>query len=199
MIGKMKSFITNLLVEGNIIREEQRELYEYCVEGLIETAGNILLTLFLGVALGKVTDTLVFLVLFVSLRSTCGGYHVKNENLCFFLSIALFLAVILSAGYLGRYFDLMCSAKQFLISILLILLLAPVSCAHKKLDRKKRSRLKSYIWSELIVVSIIYSVLLIAGNSRYSFMISNTMLLVSMLLSIQYLENMREKHRRLGA
>lgn len=199
MIGKMKAYITNLLVEGNRIREEERELYEYCVEGLIETVGNLFLTLLLGVILGKIPDTLIFLVLFVSLRSTCGGYHVKEENLCFFLSIALFLTVILSAGYLGTHLEFMWSARHFLISLLLIFLLAPVSCAHKELDRKKRGRLKIWIRRELIVVSLIYSLMFFMGYRQHSFVISNTMLLVSVLLTMQYLKNMREKHCHLGA
>lgn len=199
MIGKIKSYITNLLVEGSFIQEKERELYEYCIEGLIETVGNLILTLLIGVILGKLPDTLVFLAIFIPLRSTCGGYHVEEENLCFLLSILLFLAVVLSAGYLGERLGLSWSARHFLISLLLIFLFAPVSCANKKLEQEKRGRLKVWIQGELFVISLLYFLMFILDKRQISFVISNAMILVSILLIIQYLKNMRENSNRLGA
>lgn len=141
MIEKMSSYVTDILLEGNIIKEEEYNLYLYCVEGLLETVGNLFFTLLLGILFGKLMDAIIFLFIFIPMRTLAGGYHAKNGNVCFVVSILLFLTVILSAGYFQSFLEGAWSTKHYVISVLCIFLLAPVDCKNKRLSREKKKQL----------------------------------------------------------
>lgn len=50
----MSAFITDTLIEGKIIKMEERNLYLYCFGTLIEMTANLITTLIIGALLGKI-------------------------------------------------------------------------------------------------------------------------------------------------
>lgn len=193
MITKMSSYVTEVLIEGNVIKEEERNLYLYCVEGLVETLGNLLLTIVLGIIFGKLIDTILFLLIFIPLRTLAGGYHAKSGNVCFILSIFLFLGVILTADYFQVFFESIWSAKHFVLSSLCVLLIAPVDCKNKRAGSEKKKKLRKQIFSFTSLISVVYLCMFWAGKWQYCFVISNCMLVIALLLIFGYLENMCEE------
>lgn len=190
MIKRICNYIMDCLIENEIVKENERCFYYYCVEGLIEVVGNLLITLIIGIVLGKIFETLLFLIIFIPLRSLTGGYHVQNENLCFVLSIALFLEVILSTGYLQKNFDIEWCIRSYIVSLICILMVSPVDCKNKRLSIEKKRKLKKITVSFTIIFSSIFFVLVKLQSYNYSFVISNTTLLIALLLIIGYLKNM---------
>ena len=193
MIEKISNYVTDTLIQGDIIKEEERNLYLYCVEGLVETVGNLFFTVLLGILFGKLIDTIIFLLIFVPVRSLAGGYHAKNGSVCFGVSILLFLSVILMAGYFQNFFEIIWSVKQYILSCLCILFFAPVDCINKRLNSEKKKQLRIWILGLLIVISMLYLCMFLYYKWEYCFVISNCMVLIATLLAIGYLENMREE------
>lgn len=189
MIDRICCYVTDCLIEGNIVKEEERHLYYYCIEGFIEVVGNLLITLIIGAVLGRLLETIIFLCVFVPLRSLGGGYHVKDGNLCFVLSIALFMAVMLSAAYSQGDFMMEFSKKSFIVSLICILVLSPVDSKNKRLDAKKKKKLKIAVSLIAVLISCIFCLLLELEFYSFAFVISNTFMLISVLLILGCLKN----------
>lgn len=100
MFDKISGFITDTLIEGKVIKSEEKNLYLYCFSTIIEMSANLLTTLIIGALLHRFIETLIFMLVFIPLRSFAGGYHCEKAESCFILSIAVYLTVILSYKYL---------------------------------------------------------------------------------------------------
>ena len=70
MFDRMSAFITDTLIEGKIIKMEERNLYLYCFGTLIEMTANLITTLIIGALLGKIVAALIFMLIFIPVRST---------------------------------------------------------------------------------------------------------------------------------
>lgn len=101
LFDRISAFITDTLIEGKIIKIEERNLYLYCFGTLIEMTANLITTLIIGALLGKIVAALFFMLVFISLRSTAGGYHCETAGKCYLLSMAVYLAVILTYDYVS--------------------------------------------------------------------------------------------------
>lgn len=199
MIRKISNYITDSLIENRIINENERCLYFYCIEGLVEVIGNVLITLIIGTLLGKIFETALFLVIFIPLRSLVGGFHVKNENVCFILSIAIFIEILLSALYLQESLEVMWSIRIYIVSMICILLIAPVDCKNKRLNKEKNIKLKKIILVFSAILSIVFLLVLKIKKYNYCFIVSNTTLIVTLLLIIGYIKNIFDKDYHSGA
>lgn len=194
MIGKLSSYITDVLVEGKIIEEKERRLYRYCVEGLVEMVGNLLITLLIGFLFGKMAETLIFLIVFIPLRSIAGGCHVQNGTHCFLISLILFFVVIMSAGYFWHNLAMVCSIRYYLAAITYICLFGPVDCKNKRLDQEQKKNLKKRIFICAAMISLMYMLLLVIGGGRFCFVISNSVFLIALLMIVGELENMGQTY-----
>ena len=191
---KISSYVTDILVEGEIVKKEEHNLYCYCLEGLFEMVGNLFLTIFLGILFGKLIDTLIFLFIFISIRTLAGGYHAKDGNMCFVISILLFFAVIMSAQYFQSFFQGEWSVRSYIVSSFCIFLLAPVDCKNKRLDKVKKKRLKIWTLIFLILISLLYFYMFLVLKWQYCIVISNCMFVIVVLLVMGYLENLKEEN-----
>ena len=48
---------------------------------------NLISTIVIGVIVGKVFESIAFLVFYIPLRSYVGGYHASTPRSCYFISI----------------------------------------------------------------------------------------------------------------
>ena len=94
MINKMASFITHYFIKKEIITRNEYDIYLYGFELLISTIINgmsiIMISLFMGCFFGGI----LFMIAFIPLRITTGGYHAKNHFLCF-LTINITFGILL--------------------------------------------------------------------------------------------------------
>lgn len=139
MFDKISSFITETLIEGNVIKSEERNMYIYCFGTIIEMSANLLATLIFGALLHRFIETLIFMLVFIPLRSFAGGYHCEKSESCFILSIFVYLTVILSYKY-------MCDVSVYwicaicLADLIAIFILSPVISPNKPLSVKEKNK-----------------------------------------------------------
>ena len=184
--------MTNILIEGEVVKPEEQKLYCYCMEGLLEIIGNIFLTILLGALLGKFWDAIIFLFIFISMRTLAGGYHAKDGNICFLISILLFLVVLLTADYFQNIFEGEWSNRNYIVSSFCIFIFAPVDCKNKRLSREKKMQLKVWTLIFLFLISLFYFGMIMVFKWRYCIVISNCMLVIAVLMIMGYCENLKE-------
>lgn len=165
----MSAFITDTLIEGKIIKIEERNLYLYCFGTLIEMTANLITTLIIGALLGKIVAALFFMLVFIPLRSTAGGYHCETAGKCYLLSMAVYLAVILTYDYVSIAPSYVC-VLMCVIDFAAIIILSPIASPNKPIiaNEKTRNRWISIILSLIYIIVIL---VMLHCKSKYAFVI----------------------------
>lgn len=181
MFDKMSAFITDTLIEGKIIKIEERNLYLYCFGTLIEMAANLITTLIIGVLLGKIVAAVFFMLVFITLRSTAGGYHCETAGKCYLLSMAVYLAVILTYEYISAislYVCVLICVSDFAA----IIILSPIASPNKPITANEKAR-NRWLSIALSLIYIIVILVMLHCKSKYAFVIleSFTAAVVSMI------------------
>lgn len=100
---------------------------------------NLISTIVIGVIVGKVFESIAFLVFYIPLRSYAGGYHASTPWRCYFISIVIIMEMLLFIGYVDLsiiYIILL------LVGMVVCFAFAPVEDKNKPLDRDEISVLK---------------------------------------------------------
>lgn len=181
MFDKMSAFITDTLIEGKIIKIEERNLYLYCFGTLIEMTANLITTLIIGALLGKIVAALFFMLVFIPLRSTAGGYHCETAGKCYLLSMAVYLAVILTYDYVSIAPSYVC-VLMCVIDFAAIIILSPIASPNKPIIANEKTR-NRWLSIALSLIYIIVILVMLHCKSKYAFVIleSFTAAVVSMI------------------
>lgn len=174
--------ITDKLIVNGAIRAEERELYEYGLQQGLLIIANMLTTIAIGFLFKMVWQSILFMIVYIPLRSFAGGYHAKTQSRCYFFSILLTTSVLLAIKLIPRTnFNIIGLA---LIAGIIIYVLAPVEDANKPLDEtetavyKKRARV-------ILAVELCTMLLMMGlGLSGVSLCISISMFALSIMLVI---------------
>ena len=78
IITKFCQIIVNFFIRKNIFSEEQREIYQYGFELWVSSAIGILMVLAIGIISGKFWESVVFYIVFCSIRLFSGGFHLYS-------------------------------------------------------------------------------------------------------------------------
>lgn len=154
--------VTKLLVKNSIIEERDYDLYLYSIQSLLGNVINIITCLILGILFGEVIKAVIFLVIMIPLRSSVGGYHLKNSVTCyiastFLVAICLVLPRYLPIGFESLYF-IMTS-----IFIGCITIIAPVDCITKPMLIEEKNKMHRRVRWLVILIEVGYVVVLVLG------------------------------------
>lgn len=86
-------------LQGKLLKhvkcDELQMLYlQYGINVFVNDTTNFIIIIILGLLFHELLLTLLFLVLFSSLRVHCGGYHAKTKRKCMSIFVLCYLAVI---------------------------------------------------------------------------------------------------------
>lgn len=136
MQKKAVDWLCNLQSRRGILKEEERGLYEYAYRLLLSRILIYSIVIALGIITGNWLGMFSFLLPFVFLRQYVGGIHLKKFISC--ICVSSFL-VFICGEYLA--IDSMMGISfqiAWFVSIVIILLLAPVDTGSKRLDKVER-------------------------------------------------------------
>lgn len=189
MFYKLSERIADGFEKQRVISSEDKELYRYGVQQGLNLLLNLLTTFVIGILCGMLMASLLFIVVYMPLRSFAGGYHAKTHLRCYLYSILMITAVLLVIRFLPLGM-LICSCLM-LVGGIIIVLLAPVEDSNKPLDEaeqcvyRKRTQLILSVETVLFLafiflhVKVCYStiamavlsigILLIAGTLKNKF------------------------------
>ncbi|PWJ09868.1 accessory gene regulator B family protein [Ruminococcus flavefaciens] len=193
MFYKTSVYIADILEQQNKFAPEDKEVYRYGIQQGLNLTLNILTTIIIGVLCGMAYPSILFLVCYVPLRSFCGGYHAKTHFRCYIYSVIMITCILLVAKYTA--FNIVLYEVLVLISLIIILLLAPVEDENKKLDivEKRLFRKKAYIIAFLEV--LLYHLFLFMHFANCYKIISTALFSLSILMIIGSIKNYIQRKR----
>ena len=187
MFYKTSVYIADILEQQNKFAPEDKEVYRYGVQQGLNLTLNILTTIIIGVLCGMVYPSILFLVCYMPLRSFCGGYHAKTHLRCYIYSVIMITSILLVTKYTA--FNIFLYEVLVLISLIIILLLAPVEDENKKLDsvEKRVFRKKAYIITFLEV--LLYHIFLLTHLTYCYIILCVALFSLSILMIIGSIKN----------
>ena len=154
---KITNWITEKMISNNTICDDEREVYVYCINCVLETVFMWITMLFIGIVTKRIYEALLFNVYFFIIRSKAGGFHAKTFARCYFLSVATYSLVL----YLSICLCESNGILQYSAASVVVLLLAPVDSANKPIEKSREilRNVKFKIATISIIFGIIYALL----------------------------------------
>lgn len=173
-------------IKDGIITREEQELFTYGLgQGLIMLS-NMVISVIIGLMFGMVWQSIIYMLLYIPIRSYAGGYHSRSQIRCFFLSIILITAVLWGIKYL-----LWTSFICLIISLIagsVIFILSPLEDSNKPLEPievivyKKRVRIILLVELCLLVISLVAGWLSLAVCICMALVTLSLMLFLSLIV-----------------
>ena len=135
MLNRLSKKLAMRLVNNKIISYEDIDIYIYGFELLLSFLFSTLLILCIGTIFDCLVETIVFLIIFILLRSFSGGYHALTYSFCTFVTLSLYGTTMLLSYYTQiNYISFFIIASVGIISLSIF---APVINPNKEISSKK--------------------------------------------------------------
>lgn len=173
--------------------EEDREVYAYGVWILLTTACNVLEILLLGLVFGCLTESVIYLLVLMVLRSYTGGYHASTSGKCNLMVIGFYLINIVLGKCLAKADSLLLVGVILLAVEVLIWKKAPVEHENKPLTDTEKVRYRRY--SILLSAGVCVAVLCLYNRYRFPMAyMAVTMLMVGGMMLLEL--GLQKKRKR---
>ena len=191
MIKRAVTRLVSAQIRLGTIQESNRKVYEYGYQLMIEAFINVVISLLLGAVLGCFKEVVFFLIVFMPLRSFCGGYHAAKTWQCTVLSnlVVLLVIVVLKVSLLSGIITPVYILGDIVIGGMIVLF-APVDNENRRLGEKERRRYKMTASVIMSVEALLCIILCVSSFRTYSDIIltSHTIQLCSLLISTRETE-----------
>lgn len=181
MIQRISESIVSWQIKKNVLTDEQRALYLYAYEVMLNQTINVLIAVLIAIALKAPMPVFVFLVSYIPLRSYCGGYHARTNGGCTVVSAFLIILVCLVESVLTGELAIILPPLCLVISGALIFKFAPAPDKNKPLDEAETNyyRVKSRtVW----FIEAVIGILLWCFGIRASVVIAISHVILSLML-----------------
>jgi len=175
MIQRISYKLTDFLLEKEIIREEDREIYIYGLLAMFSTVINFIFVLTVGIIAGLLAETLIYLFGFALLRCYCGGYHAKTKLGCVLGFSAIYAVSMVVLRFMPAEYSRMFSMISAGACLVFIYIYAPIEHKNRTFqgDEYRKFRLVSRI------IALVYTILIFSVS-----MFSNRLMIVAQILSL---------------
>lgn len=183
MITALAQYITGCLLRNDIIESEKLDTYIYGFEVMISSISGFAIALILGLVFSQLLECILFLIIFVSLRSFCGGYHADTYLKCnsiFAITIALVMLILKFVPQYPIYIHFLIG----IFSLMTVITFTPVENQFKPLDDKTKKKCR-IVSTFLTVVFSSISVLVDNMFSCFSVVIDTALLIVAVSVMIE--------------
>lgn len=191
MMETLAKKLTTKFINNNIIKPEDREIYNYCFETTIVMGISYLVLIVLSIVFKESLTSLIFLLSFWVFRKTCGGYHANNYSLCSLMSLFSYLFLILVVKEITILFNI--SYFLLIIGLLIILALSPIQDDNKPFTDKQYKRFKIISKVLAAIFILVFTMLELTGKhnlliNKYYFSFCYGVDLVALALLISKIE-----------
>lgn len=138
MINSVTAVLCDKLCALGIFPKSQEKIYTYGFELLLSSVIGIVVLMMISIAGGKAFAWLPYLLGFIPVRITGGGYHAKTHFKCILSFSLVFFAFLLSSIFVDIQ-----SITYILLSfttMVISLAVAPVEAINKPLSNEKRNK-----------------------------------------------------------
>lgn len=140
MLSIAANYMADILYRKLNFPIKKKAVYVYGLELIGSTLASMISIILIALWMNRLLDAFIFLIVFVSFRVVCGGYHAKTYRRCFLSSIGTFLfssglSMVLSNSVAVLLLGVFCGA--------VIGLWAPIINSRHPLSYKARKRNRS--------------------------------------------------------
>lgn len=183
------NWFTDKLMQWNIVKIEDRELYAYGFWQGVFFLLNLATVVVIGLLSDMLWQSLFFTAVYGALRSMAGGYHARTQRSCYIFSILLLLAVL---GMLTWFpWSTLWSITMTVASTLIVFLLAPVEDENKPLDEAEQVVYRNRSRWISVILAAVAAILLAAGQPPIAHCIVISVLASAFMLVLGKLKNNR--------
>lgn len=151
MFNNISEDIVKKQLECGNVSEEDKEIYKYGYTLVLGTMVNIILAFIIGLFFNEIFFVLSFLLVFIPLRSYCGGWHAATSFRCTIVSnlIIFCVTLIYTIQWLGDNYLPMVILD--VICMFLIILCKPQDSKSKSMSKKEKERCHRIVKMQLSI------------------------------------------------
>lgn len=162
MFTKQMESLTDVMIEKEISKMEDKDVIVYGLSTGIELVFNIITTIILGLLFGLVLESFVFLVSFSFLRIYAGRYHCEKALNCYLISSGVVALVLALVKFIPQKYLFIIGVILLLLAVSTILKYAPVGSAHRDLDEEElvyfRKKMLQSLLVECLIITFLWAV-----------------------------------------
>ena len=159
LIRNISYRIVETIKKYRIITEEDQDIYQYGMELLTSTFINLLLIITIGVIFDKLPQTILFLLEYCFVKRYAGGYHASTHARCILTFSVLYTVMLLGFRVFQVYRVTLNIFVIGIISIISVLILAPVEDKNKPLEQEE-IELYSFRSKRILLFEVVFNILL---------------------------------------
>lgn len=175
--------------------KDDAEVYEYGLQMGLDMLLNIISTLFIGFLMGMATESALFLVGYILLRTYAGGYHAESALGCYIQSCIMVACALLFCKHLPADMITTVSVAFVAVSGPVIFLLAPVAATHKPLDEVETTHYREKCRKRVMAEAVVLFVLLFLGIGKYALVLATGLFLIACLMVCGMVKNKIVRHQ----
>lgn len=183
----MEAFVQYILLfinEEKQLSKEEYEIYKYGLRSGTEIMLWILVSILTAVFIGYGKEALIFMVIFISTRSSVGGIHLKKYGSCFIMSYLIYIIILLMSDRVALNSKIMLA--MMVIQIIIIGCLCELDdriCKLLKIEvygSKKGTYFALILWGIIFTIAYFTNKRKIQSICLYTFMA----IMISKLLEV---------------
>lgn len=186
---RIAKVLTDYVIQKGMIKEEDRELYEYGFTMTIEVGLFVLSCLFVSLYLHMLMEGILFFLIFAPLRSYAGGLHLDKFHSCFVLSCLTFSGILLIVRYI--HIPMLFSFIVLFILEAAVYALYPVENINREVDSEENRFFKKKLKIFLAVDLLLAVICAVLKKECYVFLISMTFFMIVVTMILGKYKNMR--------
>lgn len=137
---KFSSKFIDFFVSNNLIKYEDKEIYEYAVNIILSSLIHVATVIIIGLCFNLLIESLAFYFSFIAIRKFAGGYHAKTPVRCYAFSVVssiIVLCLIKLSNSVSAFFAYV-HIILGLFSVVLILLISPLDTENNPLNKLEK-------------------------------------------------------------
>lgn len=186
---RLQEVLTDYVIQKGMVKEEDRELYEYGFTMTIEVGLFVLSCLFVSLYLHMLMEGILFFLIFAPLRAYAGGLHLDKFHSCFILSCLTFSGILLIVRYV--HIPMLFSFIALFILEAAVYALYPVENINREVDSDENRFFKKKLKIFLVVDLLLAIICAVLKKECYVFLISITFFMIVITMILGKYKNMR--------
>lgn len=181
--------LTDYVIQKGMVKEEDRELYEYGFMMTIEAGLFVLSSLFVSIYLHMVKEGILFFLIFAPLRSYASGLHLDRFYSCFALSFLTFSGILLIVRHIR--IPMLLSLIGLVVLEIAVYALYPVENINREVDSEENSFFKMKLKLFLVIDFVIAIICAVLKNECFVFLIAVTFFIIVITMALGKYKNIK--------
>lgn len=185
MLSILAKKMSSFFIRHGMVKEENREIYDYSFEILISSIVNLGMILILSIVFHSFLNTCFFLLSFSLMRANTGGYHANTHWACILTLGMVYVLYLFGLKLILPHLLIYIIPTMCFVEIILILWLAPIEDSHKKLNKEEMVKFRKRSVFILIILEVCVLVTVIMKEMEWGYSITFGILSVSLSLLVE--------------